>query len=144
MQALSKEMANFGKEQGKHIAAAKAKLKAAKAGVEAAKKLLKTKQAALTEALAQQEAAGAERASLAEQETASKLAIEGTPCRPMARLRTSLHLPAFFTNLIFLGYNSPCLAKVTCKGRTALALLGLTSLSMDLQRATDTPCPVLY
>ena len=77
MQTLAKDLANFGKEQGKHIAAAKAKLKSAKAGVEAARKVLKEKQGALTQAVAQKDAAGAERESLAEQQTACQLAVQG-------------------------------------------------------------------
>lgn len=78
MQSLAKDLANFGKEQGKHIAAAKAKLKSAKAGVEAARKVLKEKQGALTQAAAQKDAAGTERQSLAEQQEACELAVQGT------------------------------------------------------------------
>ena len=77
MQSLAKDLANFGKEQGKHIAAAKAKLKSAKAGVEAARKVLKEKQGALTQATAQKDAAGAERQSLAEQQKTCELTVQG-------------------------------------------------------------------
>ena len=77
LQSLEQEIASFGKEQGKHIAAAKTKLKAAKADVEAAKKVLKTKQAALAEAVAQQEAASSERAALSEQLQTAVAAVNG-------------------------------------------------------------------
>ena len=77
LQELAKDLANFGKEQGRHIAAAKAKLKAAKAGVEAARKVAKAKQAALAEVTAQCQAAGAERDGLIEQEKAAQLAVQG-------------------------------------------------------------------
>jgi hypothetical protein len=78
-QALEKEMSNFSKEQGKHISAAKAKLKASKSDVEAAKKLMKAKQAAMAEAVAQRDAAGSEREALSEQEKASEQAVKSEP-----------------------------------------------------------------
>lgn len=76
MQTLQSEMANFGKEQGKHIAAAKAKLKASKTQVETAKKALKAKVTALTEMTAQQDAAQSERATLIEQINAATASLK--------------------------------------------------------------------
>ena len=70
-------MANFGKEQGKHIADAKFKLKSAKTKVETEKKSLKGKQAALTEAKAQQEAAQTERKAINEQLQAAEKSVQG-------------------------------------------------------------------
>ena len=83
-------MANFGKEQGKHITAAKAKLKSAKAAVEAARKVLKEAQAALTQATAQKDAAGAERQSLAEQQEACELAVQGITKAALTSCRSSM------------------------------------------------------
>jgi len=76
-QELEKEMSTFSKEQGKHIAAAKARLKASKAEVEAAKKVLKARHATAAEAVAQRDAAGSEREALLEQEKAAEKAVKG-------------------------------------------------------------------
>lgn len=78
---MEREIADFGKEQGKRVAAAKTKLAAAKAGAETAKKALKAAQAACAEAVARREAAGSERAALSEQLKAAMTAAEGeNPC----------------------------------------------------------------
>lgn len=77
LQKLEKEIANFGKDQDSHVAAAKTKLKAANAALEQAKKQLKAKQTAQREAAALANAAGAQRAALNEQLQASAAIIQG-------------------------------------------------------------------
>ena len=78
---MEKEIASFGKERDKHLKAAKAKLTGAKAGAETAKKALKGKQAALTEALAQKDAAAGETEALRQQLQTAEQGIEGQPPR---------------------------------------------------------------
>ncbi|KAK9805921.1 hypothetical protein WJX73_005152 [Symbiochloris irregularis] len=76
-QALEKEIANFGKERGSHIAAAKKKLQAAKEGVGAAKGALKDAQSAMTQAAAELEAAAGEKVALEQQIAAAEKVVEG-------------------------------------------------------------------
>ena len=77
MQALEKDISQFGKQRDGHIKAAQKKLKAAKADVEKAKQTLKAAQQRLNEVLAEAEAAASESSTLAEQIKSAQLAIAG-------------------------------------------------------------------
>ena len=79
LQKLKSEIANFGKEQSKHIAAAKTKLKNARSQGDAAKATLKQKQAVCTDLAAHKEAAQSERDTLNEQVQAAVKTVEGKP-----------------------------------------------------------------
>ncbi len=94
LQALEKEIAGFESKKDSYIKAAQSKLKAAKAASEAAKKVLKAKAGALSEAVAEGEAAATERASLTAQLEAAEKTVAGTQPRLLQEvlLFVCLHL----------------------------------------------------
>lgn len=77
VQALERDISQFGKQRDGHIKAAQKKLKTAKAEVEKAKQTLKAAQQRLNEVLAEAEAAASESSTLTEQIKSAQAAIAG-------------------------------------------------------------------